>query len=432
MKESNCYDDWCQVSEGEYVIFDGCLYIVSNNSITIDNGDSYTVYPVLNGYFDINDNRYYTSGYNVVIQNSYEYDDDSNTYFYKFRNVSVLGVKEFGIKSFFIYDDKENVKISYIFSEINCQKISGHTDSKLDLLRRKKVTTDDLGNELPGHFKDIVDVNKGTNQSKYNLPYDECTLDILYKVGEVSNLIPIGDNKYIGNIITDIIFYYVDEFGYKIPNLIRRAENDDALAQIDDLKLGYEDYIESFPEKTVQNTIMCDITYHFGAYIEKDEDHYSIITDNDIHGGVKYVDTVYVEKRVGNYYLNNGKQFTFNYYNLSQNVNTVELTDFSTNVVWDASTYFEMNVLLYFDNDGIIEYNEFEFSGFSKNNNVMVAPLMRTEFNLSSSMPQNIDADIYIDRGINASFEKHLKLQEFRTMDALENYGNGWFKINEY
>jgi hypothetical protein len=43
-----------------------------------------------------------------------------------------------------------------------------------------------------------------------------------------------------------------------------------------------------------------------------------------------------------------------------------------------------------------------------------------------------VEADIYIDRGINAAFEKHLKLQEFRTMEALENYGNGWFKINEY
>jgi hypothetical protein len=55
---------------------------------------------------------------------------------------------------------------------------------------------------------------------------------------------------------------------------------------------------------------------------------------------------------------------------------------------------------------------------------------------LASSFPQNVDADIYIDRGISAAFEKHLKLQEIRTMEALENLGNtssiSGFKINKY
>lgn len=73
-----------------------------------------------------------------------------------------------------------------------------------------------------------------------------------------------------------------------------------------------------------------------------------------------------------------------------------------------------------------------EYSGWSENNNVVAAPLFRTEFNLASSFPQNVDADIYIDRGISAAYERLLKLQEFRTMEALENYGNGFYKINEY
>ena len=44
---------------------------------------------------------------------------------------------------------------------------------------------------------------------------------------------------------------------------------------------------------------------------------------------------------------------------------------------------------------------------------------------------ENVDSDIYIDRGINAAFEKHLKLGEVTSLEALEQYGNGYFKIME-
>ena len=42
---------------------------------------------------------------------------------------------------------------------------------------------------------------------------------------------------------------------------------------------------------------------------------------------------------------------------------------------------------------------------------------------------QNVDSDIYIDRGINAALEKHLKLGEVFTLEALEQYGNGFFQM---
>jgi hypothetical protein len=61
----------------------------------------------------------------------------------------------------------------------------------------------------------------------------------------------------------------------------------------------------------------------------------------------------------------------------------------------------------------------------------MVAPVFRQEYNLGTSISQNIDTNIYIDRGINAAFETHLKLMEAHTLESLENYGNGYFKINK-
>ena len=50
---------------------------------------------------------------------------------------------------------------------------------------------------------------------------------------------------------------------------------------------------------------------------------------------------------------------------------------------------------------------------------------------MGSATKQNIDVDIYIDRGINAAYEKHLKLGEVTSMEALQQYTNGYFKMIE-
>jgi hypothetical protein len=44
---------------------------------------------------------------------------------------------------------------------------------------------------------------------------------------------------------------------------------------------------------------------------------------------------------------------------------------------------------------------------------------------------EKIDSDIYIDRGINAAFEKHLKLGEVTNLESLLQYGSNFFKIME-
>jgi len=395
---------------------------------------------VLDGYFDIDGNRFYISGDTVVVQNTAEYNEENNSYTYTFRPLDDEELRIFNIEKMVVSEDKTYITLYYVFETHNCSVVSGYTDSKLDLLRRKEITTDDLGNELPGYFRsivdipmkkvdgsEVVDVEAASKMSKYNVPYDECLLDILYKVGEVSDLKPIGVSKtrFIGNITTNIKFYYADEF--RNPIIVHEANNDDALDAIKQC----EDDLEASDNENIVEVLLCDITYHIGANIVKNDDN-TYTMDESGHTGVKYIDTVYVTKQVGTYYLNYGKQFTFNYYLLSQDVDTITLTDFNTDVIWDASTYFEMDALLYHDDGWHIDYDRLWFSGFSENNNIIAAPLFRTEFNLASSLPQNVEADIYIDRGINAAFEKHLKLQEFRTMEALENYGNGWFKINKY
>ena len=58
-------------------------------------------------------------------------------------------------------------------------------------------------------------------------------------------------------------------------------------------------------------------------------------------------------------------------------------------------------------------------------------PIFSEEFKLGTAAQQSVKGDIYIDRGINAAFEKHLKLGEVTTLEALMQYGNGYFKITD-
>lgn len=40
-----------------------------------------------------------------------------------------------------------------------------------------------------------------------------------------------------------------------------------------------------------------------------------------------------------------------------------------------------------------------------------------------------VDKDINVDRGVNAAFERHLKLGEVKTLEDMELYGNGYFNL---
>ena len=59
----------------------------------------------------------------------------------------------------------------------------------------------------------------------------------------------------------------------------------------------------------------------------------------------------------------------------------------------------------------------------------MLSPVIKDEHKIGINGPENIEADIYINRGVARAYDYHLKLMETKTFDALENYGNSWFKI---
>lgn len=443
LKESDCHDEGCIVKEGKYVIYNDCLYLVENNKVTIsepdvDNNTYFTkVLPVLDGYFEYSGNTFFISGDTIVVQIGSLYDDSNTSLVSTFIDVNDGYLGAFEIDRMVADSENGVVILFYKFTPKRCDIISGYCDSKLELLRRKEITVDDIGNELPGYFKSIVDVSvPDGNQSPYNNPYDECTLDILYVKNDVSELEKLdesvfGEFRYHGNIIDEIKFYYKKTDG-TMSEISSATTGDNAVEVIEACMKQFDEY-DGFD---IDDKLLCDITYYIGATIEKVDDEYHLV--RNLHNGVKYVDTVKVTKLVGSYYMNKYDTFTFNYYRLERLDACTYLSDFNDTTSY-GNTYFEFVPYQYHygnrsDDNSIEKPNDVSdlFNGWADNNNMMVAPLIRTEFNLASSLPQIIDADIYIDRGVNSAFDRHLKLQEIRTLEALENYGNSYFKINKY
>ena len=64
-------------------------------------------------------------------------------------------------------------------------------------------------------------------------------------------------------------------------------------------------------------------------------------------------------------------------------------------------------------------------------NGLDVYPTYQEAYNIGVVSSPIIDSNVNIYRGNNAAFEKHLKLGEVTSLEALENYTNGYFTMIE-
>ena len=414
-----------------YILYNNKLYLLNNNSSVLieDENGNKTVYYVLNGYFDYKGTKFYISDNSIVVPKlDVNIINEKKLITYDLEELDEDDLKYLGWES--VSADTETTEVT-IFHKLVVKRadvVTGYSDSKLDLLRRKKVNTDELGNELPGYLELETD-SGGTH---YNTPYDQCTLDILYEAGEVSNLdVQKTDDTilYNGNYLESIEFYHKGKNDEKIDAILLNSDNENYSG---DSREFLKEYEEGGSYYRPGELLYCDITYYINATLQYDEPNYRYVLSEGKHKGVKYVNTSFVTKSVGDFYMSDGSKFTFNYYQLKCEMTSENLDDFK-DVQLTNMDYFEMKILKHYYNNPLGEFNWNESGGYwEKYNGMVSSPVFRTEYDLWSSTPQNLKSDIYIDRGINAAFEKHLKLEEVHTMDALENYSNGYFKINEY
>ena len=294
-------------------------------------------------------------------------------------------------------------------------------------------------------------------------------------------------NYFVGDIITKMTFYYKDYDGNVVNDTIRYAElgNDDVRYIYDynssekysthsgytslkaiQLATEVKDTLEeSGKTKYMYDDIYCDITYYVGATLSRKEGkEYNLaskarddkhktskdVSDEQYHYysnyGVEYTETVRFVKTNLEYYLkkpknensilpskrkkpcNHSVSYPIYVYVLTQDLTRVDESQYKTEYsVPMADFKFEINI---FSGNGDT-FGEKYPEEMATHNNLQVFPTYREEYRFGVSSIENVDSDIYIDRGINAAFEKHLKLGEVTSLEALEQYGNGYFKIME-
>ena len=306
--------------------------------------------------------------------------------------------------------------------------ISGTTSSKLDLFENKTVSFDDIGNRLDF----AINVPRNTflwgNDPNYTLdtstPYTfnirpNTTLPLPYIVGGVNHLEFIEEKNnieyYFGNILTDIIFSVVDISG-NTHSASAKQHNGDTIIAINSLG----------SELISGNVLTATFNYNIGCIIEKSKDPnerldwYPYSASTEHHNGVEYTETRTLIRKKGKYNIDSKRQAFVYYYITLPFVIKTKASDYG------GENKFETPIAN-FKVEPIKENDTY----FDKYNGFTLSPITKEEYKFGSSSFEKVEGNIYIERGNAASFEKHLKLMEINSLEALEQYSNGnVFKIN--
>lgn len=78
----------------------------------------------------------------------------------------------------------------------------------------------------------------------------------------------------------------------------------------------------------------------------------------------------------------------------------------------------------------ITKEGSFEDNYFDYSNDMSMAPVIIDENKIGQSLPENVIENIYIDRGTVRAMDYHLRLLEVKSLESLEQIGNGFFKFN--
>lgn len=230
--------------------------------------------------------------------------------------------------------------------------------------------------------------------------------------------------------LESITFYYSDSFGNRLAYI--KCDDEDVKYDDLDISLVESKLKEQFSGSTSANMfgsehflvsdLKCEFKYHMGCVIisKKNADGtYDYVIED---GGVTYYDNVTLVKKQCEFYLNNTSFYMMNYYDMIFETKNYTDETYGHNVTVPIAKFScKMNS---FD-EVWIDSETLEF----KNDNYVNFPLIREEYKLGSSSHEKIESDIYINRGTARAIDNHIKLMEVRSLESLEQYGNGYFKI---
>lgn len=363
-----------------------------------------------------------TVDYNLI--DGYSIVDDSIYYIYKGKVTSGDTLDEVAEDEATMSGDVITIKAKGDIKISKCNVIIGATSSKLLGLRSFNVMTDDNGNMIEA-------LNTTPTKDTYNYqPLEGSELEPLYQVGNVACISAFSlsyedyeNNKkneprpirHVGNIISSMKFYYADANGDEISDTVTEVggEITSSLNAIQESTKKATDYKNNYPMEVASDNVYCEIVYNIGATIVYDKAKASYSIDGD--SGITYTEIVEFEKVKTEYYLgNNSHSYPIYVYKLRQGDNPTAIFTAPINV-FDTSL-----TTTYSSIDGMDDYNGLD-----------AYPTFQDAYNIGISSLPIVDSDVNIDRGNNAAFEKHLKIGEVTSLEALENYTNGYFKMME-
>lgn len=375
------------------------------------------------------------------------------------------------------------------YTVYNLGVVTGKTKSKLVGLEDFNKSYDKQGNEIHGLYTNTFPIPRETdildfyyhvgNVSDLQFIVNDTEAKIGYYWGNMISNITFYFKKDNGDIIKEVAVsstnnisaleknikeYIKETFFNNIPTNIKNPQIGDLCINGNDIYLitqvskedineykasGYikleklDEIISALPTKP-----LCKITYNFGAIIERP---YNIVNgkynygqyslSSDYHHGVEYTEEFSIEIGVERYYL---EKDTFTNVKYLQLIPLNEVTYYMDDIITEDSEEFTANSANfktevvhnlaaedYDEKKYTKEYNSSESDGrqFNFYNGLMASPNMIEEYNLGISSLRKVEDDIYINRGINYAFDKHIKLMEVKSLEALEQYGNGSFNI---
>ena len=317
--------------------------------------------------------------------------------------------------------------------------IIGTCPSKLTSLESSDLLIDDVGNMIHGVYN--------VSNFKTQQPPSELVLELSYQVGNTANvkqfsktvtddsqIESLQTNYFIGDIIDSMVFYFDCE---------DKSERDKTMVSASTSALSA--IKESIGKKSdsinyLYNDISCDITYYKGATLKRDKGSDKLYRDSSRYEGVKCTETVRFPLKAVTYFLeksndnvtpinetnhaNSSVGYTIYVYELEQEVSMIQSDTYETLYPTPLSN-FEMKTCVWngstWTTDG---YDDFE-----RGNGINAFPVFMEEYSLHTAAPQSVSGNIYINRGVNAAIDKHLRLGEVKSLESLTQYGNGFYLI---
>ena len=434
-----------------FINYNGVVYKVDENSGTTVDGVPYN--NIIRGYADTPNGQYY------IIKGNEEH---------------AFYLSDFNV---LLEDDGTSVRENTIvfahegdWGIYSAEELTGATVSKIYDLRAVNLLIDDIGNTLQGIYSPT---NSGATASLNHQPPQGGEIEPMYQVGNVANVRAFSQtvlnvdevqdetNYFYGDIITGMRFYYVnydDEIQPETVVTVILEHTDDGtvvkttdgngyitvtaggLTSLRAIQLSTEEK-EKLDTILFYDDIYCDVTYHCGATLARKNGEVLYYLPDGYNHGVQYNETVNFRKVNQEYYLrkpstnvipseqNNVSAHSISYpiccYELVQEMTTITSSTYETSYE-AALAEFKTNICIYKDVDGDTFATNVDMA---KNNNLEVSPTYKEEYKIGVACPPKVDSTVDVDRGINAAFERHIKLGEVTSLEALELYGNGYFTM---